>query len=434
MRVAALAFAVLAGLVASFILALGGLDVPGALAATPDRQAQILRFGLFLIGNIGFFGAALVLAAPLAGMVMLIFGAAAWVGAALFLHHTSDVVLIAPPSLLLVAAILALIAHLRRPRGAMGQALDAFIPPLQPAAGLTRRQEREPDAQDFDEMPATQVGAGFFGDHAPSQPARVDTGASLRAQPAAAEELDLVTSPLDDKWNPRKRRDPPPRQRPIFKDVEDEDEEESGLARFGRATAAILNFGLYAGLAAAAILVFWTLRNTDTLHPAVAKIEPPASSVAASSAVAAPSSSSEQVLAAIQPSSSAERVLSLPPLPLASSADEISSEESTSVAAGRGGVIVADDAFASSVAAGTEVIAPSAEPVALASTPEPASSESPSAEPLPSAEIGDLTLPVVAVVPLDPTLEMTAVRSGIKPPARKPAPPPTANTANNTGL
>ena len=57
MRVAALAFGILAGLVASLILALGGLDVAADLGATDARQAQAIRFGLFVIGNLGFFGA-----------------------------------------------------------------------------------------------------------------------------------------------------------------------------------------------------------------------------------------------------------------------------------------------------------------------------------------------------------------------------------------
>ena len=82
MRVAALAFGILAGLVASLILALGGLDVTAELGAAVDRQSQAIRFGLFVIGNLGIFGAALVLAAPLAGAVFLVLGAIAWVGAA----------------------------------------------------------------------------------------------------------------------------------------------------------------------------------------------------------------------------------------------------------------------------------------------------------------------------------------------------------------
>ena len=51
MRVAALAFGILAGLVASLILALGGLDVAADLGATDDRQSQAIRFGLFVIGS-----------------------------------------------------------------------------------------------------------------------------------------------------------------------------------------------------------------------------------------------------------------------------------------------------------------------------------------------------------------------------------------------
>ena len=106
MRVAALAFGVLAGLVASLILALGGLDVGPDLSAAGDRQAQAIRFGLFVIANLGIFGAALALAAPLAGAVFLALGAIAWAGAALLMRQTIDLVMIIPPALLVIAAIL----------------------------------------------------------------------------------------------------------------------------------------------------------------------------------------------------------------------------------------------------------------------------------------------------------------------------------------
>ena len=118
MRVAALAFGVLAGLVASLILALGGLDVTADLTGSGERQAQAIRFGLLVVGNLGIFGAALALASPLSGAIVLIIGALAWVGAALLTHHTTDFVLITPPALLLIAAIFAGIAHFRRPRAA----------------------------------------------------------------------------------------------------------------------------------------------------------------------------------------------------------------------------------------------------------------------------------------------------------------------------
>ena len=127
MRVAALAFGILAGLVASLILALGGLDVAADLGTADDRQAQAIRFGLFVIGNLGFFGAALALAAPLAAAVFLVLGAIACVGAALLMHHTTDLVLITPPALLLVAAIFAVIAHIRRPRPADPEDSDVEI-------------------------------------------------------------------------------------------------------------------------------------------------------------------------------------------------------------------------------------------------------------------------------------------------------------------
>ena len=51
MRIAALAFGVLAGLVASFILALGGLDA-AELRHLDGRQMQLVTFGLFVVANL----------------------------------------------------------------------------------------------------------------------------------------------------------------------------------------------------------------------------------------------------------------------------------------------------------------------------------------------------------------------------------------------
>ena len=117
MRIAALAFGVIAELIASLILALGGLDVAANVGASPDRQIQVTRFGLFVVANIGVFGAELVLASPVGGAVLFLIGAVAWVAAALLLHHGADLVLIVPPALLLVATALSAIAFFRRGRG-----------------------------------------------------------------------------------------------------------------------------------------------------------------------------------------------------------------------------------------------------------------------------------------------------------------------------
>ena len=115
MRIAALAFGVVAGLVASLILALGGLD---AVALAGDaRQLSLIRFGLFIIANFGVLGAGVVLASPLAGTILFILGAIAWFAAALVLRHGPDYVMLVPPALLLVSTIFAVIAHLRRPSG-----------------------------------------------------------------------------------------------------------------------------------------------------------------------------------------------------------------------------------------------------------------------------------------------------------------------------
>ena len=276
MRVAALAFGVLAGLVASLILALGGLDVAADLGATADRQAQAIRFGLFVIGNLGVFGAALVLAVPLAGAVFLLLGAVAWVGAALLMHHTTDLVLIVPPALLLIAAAFGIVAHFRRPRPA-----DLDEPDVEIIAPRSARAQRT-DLDDDEE-----VGIPAF------------AAADAKPEPGVHSAFDDDRlRPQDAEWNPRRRPPPPPRAKPAFRPLEDEyDDEPSGFSRFALGLSGVLSFGLYAALAGAAVLIVWTLRSQP---------EPPAVTVAdvpsASSRVeVAPSSSEELRLSSQEP-------------------------------------------------------------------------------------------------------------------------------------
>ena len=113
MRIAALAFGILAGLVASFILALGGLDA-AELGHLDGRQMQLVDFGLFVVANLGVLGAGLVLAAPLAGLVLFVLGAVGWVAAAVVLRHGPDYVMLTPPAILTVAIVLAAVALFRR--------------------------------------------------------------------------------------------------------------------------------------------------------------------------------------------------------------------------------------------------------------------------------------------------------------------------------
>jgi len=78
-----------------------------------------------------------------------------------------------------------------------------------------------------------------------------------------------------------------------------EDEyEESGFSRFARGASSVLSFGLYAGLAAALLLVFWNARGIDKAHPAAAKLEP--ASVATAS-VEAPVLAQSSSVAVAQP-------------------------------------------------------------------------------------------------------------------------------------
>jgi hypothetical protein len=265
LRVAALAFGVLAGLVASLILALGGLDVSADLAGTGERQAQAIRFGLLVIGNLGIFGAALAIASPLSGAIFLFVGAVAWVGAALLTHHTTDFVLITPPALLLVGAVFAGIAHFRRRRTA-----DIDEPEIEIIA--PERSTRPSDLRGRDDD--DEIGMPSFAD----------------ASAAQARGFDDRSQPRGDEWNPRRRQPPPPRTKPAFRDIEDEyDEEPSGFSRFALGFSGVLSFGLYAALAGAAVLIFWNLRN-DAPPPSAAVAEAPVLSAPASSEAAAPSS------------------------------------------------------------------------------------------------------------------------------------------------
>ncbi len=284
MRVAALAFGVLAGLVASLILALGGLDVAADLGAAADRQAQAIRFGLFVIGNLGIFGAALALAAPLAGAVFLLAGAAAWIGAALLVRHSADLVLITPPALLLVAAIFAVIAHFRRPRPVDDDTDDSDIEIIAPqrADRATRPSAMmgNEDADDGEE----DIGMPAF-------------AAEQRTEPSARGTFDDERArPKDVDWNPRKKQPPPPRAKPAFRPVEEEyeDDEPSGFSRFAMGISGILSFGLYAALAGAAVLIFWSVGNNLGPPAATVADAPPATS----SAEATSSSEQERLPAA----------------------------------------------------------------------------------------------------------------------------------------
>ena len=98
--------------------------------------------------------------------------------------------------------------------------------------------------------------------------------------------------PQDVDWNPRKKQPPPPRAKPAFRPIEEEyeDDEPSGFSRFAMGASGVLSFGLYAALAGAAVLIFWSVGN-NVGQPAATVAEAPA---ATASTPAAPSSSSEQ--------------------------------------------------------------------------------------------------------------------------------------------
>ena len=426
MRVAALALGILAGLVASLILALGGLDVAADVGPAVDRQAQAIRFGLFVIGNIGVFAAALALAAPLAAAGLLLLAAVAWVGAALLMHHTTDLVLITPPALLLVAAVFAAIAHFRRPRPAADDDIEDTAPEI-----LTPQRAEEEDVSELPEG-EEEVGIPAFATEARAEP-------SVRS----AFDDDRVRS-LDSDWNPRRRRPPPPRAKPAFRPIEDEyDDEPSGFARFAQGLSGVLSFGLYAALAGAAGFIFWSMRN-EAEAPAVTVAEAPAVS-SSIDLLPPPSSSAEDRLpsteARLEPILTGEPIREVATSPTAPSTtlSELVAEAAPSrEAAGFGAISLPDgpvlvprlaDDFASDDTSGAPTVSlppfssepPTELPVV---EPEPLDLQAPQPEPSVAAPGQPLPRPM--------PLGMAALRAGPAFGATPVAASP--SNANNTGL
>jgi len=287
LRIAALAFGVLAGLVASFILALGGLDA-SELAHLDARQMQLVTFGLFVIANLGVMGAGLVLAAPLAAAILFIVGALGWIGAALAMHHGPDYVLLTPPGILIVAAALSVVAFLRR--RAAGADDRAFSRQQSLAAQRAAMRDAEDDDEEAEETEdendertssGVAVGASFFGDAGTATPLRGTMDNQRR-----------------DSWEPVRRKTEPPRQKPMFRDVEDEyDDDESGFSRLARGISSVLSFGLYGALAAAAVLIVLNLRPTDIPKNTATKIEASAAQTKTTAPVLSPSSAAPTVVA-----------------------------------------------------------------------------------------------------------------------------------------
>ncbi len=410
MRVAALAFGVLAGLVASLILALGGLDVTADLAGAGERQAQAIRFGLLIIGNLGIFGAALVLASPLAGAIILVVGALAWVAAALLTHHTTDFVLITPPALLLVSAVFAGIAHFRRPHPA-----DPDEPEVEIIApGRDERMQQRPSEM-MDDEEDEEIGVPVFAAESQPPPSRFDE--DRRG---------------GDDWNPRRRQPPPPRTKPAFRPIEDEyDDEPSGFSRFALGLSSVLSFGLYAALAGAAVLVFWNLRDTSPDRPAAVVAEVEVSAPVSSQAPSSPSTEpTAPVLTASRAAAEPSREISVAAVQPSSEPTDIpapSSQPSAEPVPRTVALPTLDD-----VASGPTTAA-SVEPLPSL---EPPSSEPPAtAEPVAAtAEPGPASVPAAGQpFPRLTPAQIAALRQAASPGVRTvstPAPP--AN--NNTGL
>jgi hypothetical protein len=400
LRIAALAFGVLAGLVASLILALGGLDA-AALTGVDPRQLSLVRFGLFIIANFGVFGAGLVLAAPLAGAILLVVGALAWVVASLVLHHGPDYVMLTPPGLLLVAAALAILAFIRRPPADDDE--DEFGRAQAVATQRAAMAAATDDEAEEDEEPGSvPVGASFFG----------NAGTATNLHGAMARQPEPPRRGNDDDWEPVRRRVEPPRTKPAFREPDDDYDEESGFSRGARLTSSVLSFGLYGALAAAAVLVFLNLRSEGGNTASATKIE---ASAVASSKLPAPSSSLEVALAPTLEASRAPSVIqAAPAAPTLAPAPAVSSSPASSA----------------------PLVAETSEAPAPVLTPPPSSAASSEAPPAPSEPPPeDLTEgvagPTGPLMPFAMPAQIAAGRPTYTPPRRTaPAPAP----ANDTGL
>ncbi len=428
MRVAALVLGVLAGLVASLILALGGLDATADLGVTAERQVQAIHFGLFIVGNLGFFGAALALAAPLAGGIVLIVGALAWAGAALLMRHGPDMVLIVPPALLLLAAAVAIVAHFRSPAPALGETAD----------------------EDDDEDSDVEILSPERAERTGLRPSEMMDGDDEVGVPAFASDTAARPGPQprENEWNPRKRPPPPPRAKPAFRPIEEEYEEDepSGFSRFAMGMTGFLSFGLYAALAGAAILIFWNARNADD-QPSAAVAE--ASVISSSEPSSEPPRlpSTEETLTPILTGEPIRDIATNPTAPSTSPSELVAETATSSEPASFGAVSTGDDgsvptlsddfenaeASLPPVSANPPSIAdePSSEPSTLASS---AASSEPSAEPAPTstATTTPSTVPPGMAFPrsVPPTIAAQRMAPG-KGPTTVPTQP--ANF-NNTGL
>jgi hypothetical protein len=304
-------------------------------------------------------GAGLVLAAPLAGIILFVVGALGWLGAALAMHHGPDYVMLTPPGILLVAAALSVGAFLRRRAAndddqeySRQQSIAAQRAAMQDAEAGDDEAVDEDEAEDETDGQAAgvAVGASFFGDAGTATPLRGTMGNARR-----------------DTWEPVRRKVEPPRQKPMFRDVEDEyDDDESGFSRIARGVSSVLSFGLYGGLAAAAVLIFWNLRPGEIPRNTATKIEASAAQPKVTAPVLAPSSSSAPAMVAETPASP-----TLSPEPTASVSPQLTAPAPAKLDGTSNLAVPAAGLESTAVAAAptaTPAASPAQQPTAVAST------------------------------------------------------------------
>ncbi len=345
MKIAALVLGALAGIVASLILALGGMEITAAtLGGLGDRQIAGARFTLILIPNIVLLGAGLSLAYPRIAAIPLLLATLLWAVGAIVLGHRADLVLAVPTALMLIAAIVAFLAGMFAARRASSAA--AFD-----EARLALAERDEPRAVDAEyegeEADPSGVSVRYV------QPVSVSAnGNTPRMQMDDDDQLgglegrSAIPGRLTGDAPPQAR--PSRQSRPIdpsFINPEDETED-SPWINLGRGVASVLNFALYAALAAGVLLATYNLAQRDgattnvaALPPAETKAAPPATAakvealpapakVTPKAETAAPTTLPADTTAPVE---NPDRLASPPGLPLATDAAEPASESKPAV-------------------------------------------------------------------------------------------------------
>jgi hypothetical protein len=177
LRIAALIFGLLAGLLGSGIIALGNLVTGLAAAGVFGSHADFLaRYLLYAIPNLGLLGAGVALARPRIGGLLLLASAAAWVAVALVVGHGAVLFAALPFTFAGAGGLVALFAGRESSRE----------PEMEPAPAAPRWPEAARFADPGRSRPATQRGEPTFG----FAPAPTEVAQETAWQPSAEDYVD----------------------------------------------------------------------------------------------------------------------------------------------------------------------------------------------------------------------------------------------------